>query len=131
MTKKSGIVSERQLIHLLWDHNFAALRVPASGAGSKFFPKPDIIAGNGQKFYAFEVKTTNSEKIYLRDDEIQELIDFSEKFGCEPLIAVKFKKKSREWRFFKIVNLKRTNSGNYKIEFNEDFPKGIDIFSLI
>ncbi len=105
--------------------------MPASGAGGKNFPKPDIIAGNGHKFYAFEVKITNSEKIYLYDFEIQELIDFSEKFGCTPLVAVKFPKKSREWKFFKVSDLEKTIGGNYKIEYKTDFPKGTDFKSLL
>ncbi len=131
MTKKSGIAAERKLVNLFWEHDFGALRVPASGAGGKSYPKPDIIAGNGKIFYAFEVKTTNSEKIYLSDYEVQELLDFSEAFGCIPYIAVKFKKKSKEWRFFKIANVQKTYSGNYKIEFEADFQKGISFKTLI
>ena len=131
MTKKSGIAAERQLVNLFWAHDFAAIRVPASGAGSKSYPKPDIIAGNGVKYYAFELKTSTSEKIYLRDDEIQELSDFSEKFGCIPLVAVKFTKRSREWKFFLIDHLKKTTGGNYKIDFHEDFLAGLDFSSLL
>ncbi|NVM53092.1 MAG: Holliday junction resolvase [Candidatus Helarchaeota archaeon] len=132
MTKKSGIAAERKLVNLFWKHNFAAIRIPASGAGGKSYPKPDIIAGNGKKYYAFEVKTSNLEKIYLRDDEIQELVSFSEAFGCVPFVAIKFKKKSRDWKFFNISTLKKTTSGNnYKIEYNEDFSKGIDLSSLV
>ncbi|NVM28103.1 MAG: Holliday junction resolvase [Candidatus Helarchaeota archaeon] len=131
MTKKSGIAAERKLVNLFWEHDFAAIRIPASGAGSKNFPKPDIIAGNGQKYYAFEVKTTNLDKIYLREDEIQELVSFSESFGCIPYVAVKFNKKSREWRFFQVLVLKKTRSGNYKIDYNEDFGNGLDFPSLL
>jgi Holliday junction resolvase len=130
MTRK-GINAERQLVNLLWKHNFAAIRVPASGAGSKAFPKPDIIAGNGKKYYAFEVKTSIFDKIYVPDNEIQDLISFSEKFGCTPFIAIRFLKNSREWRFFSILNLQKTLTGNYKINFNEDFTNGLDFDSLL
>ncbi len=131
MTKKSGIAAERKLVNLFWEHDFAAIRIPASGAGGKKFPKPDIIAGNGQNYYAFEVKISDLDKIYLWNDEIQELISFSKHFGCIPYVAVKFKKKSRDWIFFRISDLRQTASGNYKIEFDIDFPKGIDFSSLI
>ena len=131
MTKKSGIAAERKLVNLFWENDFAAIRIPASGAGAKSFPKPDIIAGNGEKYYAFEVKTSDLEKIYLRDDEIEELVSFSKAFGALPLVAVKFKKKSREWKFFKISDLKRTHSGNYKVEFDEDFSKGMPFSSIL
>ena len=131
MTKKSGIAAERKLVNLLWEHNLAAIRIPASGAGSKSVPKPDIIAGNGQKYYAFEVKTSDSEKIYLREDEIDELVSFSGAFGCTPLVAVKFRKKSRVWKFFKISDLKRTSSGNYKVDYDEDFSRGMELSALI
>jgi Holliday junction resolvase len=131
MAKKYGITAERSLVNLFWQHNFAALRVPASGAGGKSFPKPDLIAGKPGKYYAFEVKTSNSEIIYLSDDEIQQLVSFSERFGCIPLIAVKFKKKSREWKFFKVPSLKKTSGGNYKLAYDEDFTNGLDFFSLL
>ena len=130
MTRK-GIAAERQLVNKFWQNDFAAIRVPASGAGSKSVPKPDIIVGNGQKYYAFEVKTTNSERIYLREDEIDELVSFSDTFGSEPLVAVRFKKETREWLFFEIHHLRRTTSGNYIIDYAEDFSKGLDFNSLL
>jgi Holliday junction resolvase len=118
-------------VNLFWKHDFAAIRVPASGAGAKSFPKPDIIAGNGINYYAFEVKTSTLDKIYVPDSEIQDLISFSEKFGCTPFIAIKFLHNSREWRFFNIANLQKTIGGNYKIDFNEDYAKGLDFDSLL
>ncbi|HUY00744.1 MAG TPA: Holliday junction resolvase Hjc [Candidatus Deferrimicrobium sp.] len=132
MTKKYGIAAERQLVNLFWEHNFAAIRIPASGAGGKNYPKPDLIAGNGQKYYAFELKTsTSAERIYLHNSEVQELSSFSERFGCIPYIAVKFPQKSREWKFYKIPDLPKTSSGNYKIDFTEDFSNGIEFSQLL
>jgi len=130
MTRK-GINAERQLVNLFWQHDFAAIRIPASGAGAKNYPKPDIIAGNGKKYYAFEVKTTTSEKIYVPDNEIKDLISFAHKFGSTPYLAVKFTKKSREWRFFNLSDLQQTIGGNYKIDFNEDFSKGLNFDSML
>jgi len=130
MTRK-GIAAERQLVNKFWQSNYAAIRVPASGAGSKSVPKPDIVVGNGQKYYAFEVKTTKLEKLYLREDEIDELVSFSDAFGSEPLVAVRFKTKTREWLFFEIHHLRRTTSGNYIIDYEEDFSKGLDFNSLL
>lgn len=130
MTRK-GISAERQLVKLFWENDFAALRVPASGAGAKSYPKPDVVVGNGQKYYAFEVKTSNSEKIYLRNDEIDDLISFSKTFGCDPYVAVRFKTKSRDWRFFPIHAIRRTFSDNYVIDYDKDFIKGKQIIQLL
>lgn len=130
MTRK-GTNWERALVNLFWQHDFAAIRIPASGAGSKNFPKPDVIAGNGEKYYAFEVKTTTSDKIYVPDNEIKDLISFAQKFGCTPYLAVKFTKMSREWRFYHIDNLQQTTGGNFKIDFNEDFSKGITFSAIV
>jgi len=130
MTRK-GINAERQLVNLFWQHDFAAIRIPASGAGFKNYPKPDIVAGNGKKYYAFEVKTTTSDKIYVPSDEIKDLISFAQKFGCTPYLAVKFTKMSREWHFYNISDLQQTIGGNYKIDFNEDLSKGLNFSSII
>ena len=62
---KKGSAEERELVHKLWDRNFAAMRAPASGGATKI-PLPDVIAGNGKIYLAIEVKTTKKIKSILK-----------------------------------------------------------------
>jgi len=124
-----GVRFERQLLHKLWDNGFAAIRSPASGAIS--YPVPDIIAGNGKRFLAIEVKMRKSLPLYLKRQEIKELVMFSTLFGAEPFVAIKILKS--DWRFVSVSKLKETNKGykvdeevyNLSIDFNELIGKSI------
>ena len=44
---KTGSKEERDLVNMLWDVGFAAMRAPASGGATKR-PLPDVLAGNGE-----------------------------------------------------------------------------------
>ena len=48
---KKGSAEERDLVHKLWERDFAAMRAPASGGATKK-PLPDVIAGNGNIYLA-------------------------------------------------------------------------------
>ena len=87
---KKGSAEERDLVHKLWERDFAAMRAPASGGATKK-PLPDVVAGNGKLYLAIEVKTTTKDKIYIDFPQIDALCEFSEKFGAKPYIGVKFK----------------------------------------
>ena len=93
--KSKGINAERELIHKFWSEGVAAIRV--AGSGSSKYPSPDILAGNRLSKLAIEVKTTKENKRYLTKAEVADLKKFSELFGAEPWIAVKFK--GVEWLF--------------------------------
>ena len=102
--KKKGIAAERELYHLLWDREYAVVRV----AGSGCMPEPscDLLAGNGEKAFAIEVKTSRDKKKYLTKKQITEFIAFSKKFGLQPLLAFKFMR--TEWLFVKPEHLEDT-----------------------
>ena len=125
-----GIRFERQLIHKLWDSGFAAIRSPASG-GAISYPMPDIIAGNGRRFIAIEVKMRKSLPLYLTQQEIKDLVMFSNLFGAEPFIGIKIPRS--DWRFVRISQLKETKKGykvddevyNLSLDFNELIGKSI------
>ena len=59
---KKGSAEERDLVHKLWERDFAAMRAPASGGATKK-PLPDVVAGNGKLYLAIEVKTTTQDEI--------------------------------------------------------------------
>ena len=112
---KKGSAEERDLVHKLWERDFAAMRAPASGGATKK-PLPDVVAGNGKLYLAIEVKTTTKDKIY---------IDFPEKFGAKPYIGVKFK--YTKWLFLEPEKTPRTKSDNYKIEKDFALEKALEI----
>lgn len=86
---KKGRRAERFIVEKLWDLNYAAIRVPGSGRSYRR-PHPDVVAGNGTRYLAFQVKSTKESQKYLTKDEIKDLHEFCSIFGSEPVIAVKF-----------------------------------------
>lgn len=121
---KKGSNEERDLVHKLWDRNFAAMRAPASGGATKR-PLPDVLAGNGKIYLAIEVKTTVKDKIYVDFPQIDELKEFSRIFGAVPYLGVKFK--YTQWYFLKPENIQRTKNNNYKVEKDYAIEKGLEI----
>ena len=121
---KKGSAEERDLVHKLWERNFAAMRAPASGGATKR-PLPDVLAGNGKIYLAIEVKTTTKDKVYIDATQIDDLCNFSKIFGATPYIGVRFK--YTKWLFLKPENTPRTRNGNYKVEKNQALEKGLEI----
>src|SRR3989344_4913219 len=102
MSRKSkGINAERELIHKFWQQGWAATRV--AGSGSSRYPSPDIIAGRGDKKIAIECKSSKEKYKYITKEELIQLKAFSEIFGAEPWIAVRFN--NTPWYFIKTENL--------------------------
>jgi Holliday junction resolvase len=125
---KKGSKEERDLVHLLWEKGFAAMRAPASGGATKK-PLPDVLAGNSKKYLAIEVKTTSKDLIYVDSSQIDGLFAFSEIFGAEPYLGVKFKQTS--WIFLKPDSIAKTKSQNYKIEKKSVIEIGLDIDEIL
>jgi holliday junction resolvase Hjr len=123
-TKAKGSNAERELIHMLWKANFAAFR--AAGSGSNKYPCPDIIAGNNLRKLAIEVKISGNEYQHLTKEQMEDLKQFSETFGAEPWIAVKFK----EWYFLTLEDIKETES-NFSISLETAQRKGLSFNDLI
>ena len=130
MTK--GIPDERSLVKLLWKSGFAVLRSPASGASTKM-PRPDIIAGNSQKKvqFAIEVKTTHQETLYIPQESINQLVEFAQRFGCQPIVALRFKSSLKSWIFLQPEQLMKTPASNYKITLYKAQGIGMDFKTLI
>ncbi|HIH62573.1 MAG TPA: Holliday junction resolvase [Methanobacteriales archaeon] len=125
---RKGYKEEIDLVKILWDNNFAAIRAPASGGATKK-PLPDVIAGNGNRYLAIEVKTTSKDKIYIDSEKVKGLHKFSRIFGAEPYIGVKFKYK--KWFFLPLDDLEITPQKNYKIDLKLALRKGLDIYEVI
>lgn len=125
---RKGSAEERNLVHKLWDKNFAAMRAPASGGATKR-PLPDVLAGNGKVYLAIEVKTTTKEKIYIDSPQIDALCEFSDIFGADPYLGIKFK--YTKWLFLPPEIIDRTRSNNYRIEKDIALEKGLELDEII
>ncbi len=123
-----GYKKELELVHMLWDAGFAVVRTPASGSVSKK-PLPDMIAGNGRKYIAVEAKATKSDYIYLDEDEVKNLKEFSRIFGAEPLIGARFD--HMKWAFFNPDSLSQTQRGAYKINRKLAEEKGLRFEDIV
>lgn len=87
MSRKSrGCDYERKLVHLLQSVGFSAVRV--AGSGCMRYPSPDILASNGVRLIAFEVKSSKKSCVYVSPDCVVDLLSFACSFGAEPFFAV-------------------------------------------
>ncbi|MDI6644674.1 MAG: Holliday junction resolvase Hjc [Methanobacteriaceae archaeon] len=125
---KKGSKEERDLVKMLWDSNFAAMRAPASGGATKK-PLPDVLAGNGKIYLAIEVKSTSRDKIYIDSQKINGLCEFSDIFGARPYIGIKFRYK--KWLFLSPEDLEVTRNDNYRLDMDLAFKKGLELDELI
>ena len=127
-----GISDERSLVKLLWNKGFAVMRAPASGSSTKM-PRPDIVAGKSAKNlqFAIEVKTTHEEVLYIARESISQLAEFAERFGCQPIVALRFKNRVKSWIFVHPQQLMVTPALNYKITYLEAQRVGMDFKTLI
>jgi Holliday junction resolvase len=57
---------------------------------------------------AIECKATKSNSVYIPKDEVQALVKFSQMFGAEPWVAVRFARK--EWLFITTEDLHETDT---------------------
>ena len=121
---KKGSNEERDLVHKLWDKGFAAMRAPASGGATKK-PLPDVLAGNNGIYLAIEVKTTTKDRIYINSSKIDALYEFSDIFGANPYLGIKFK--HTKWLFLDPKKIERTRSNNYRIEKDLAIQNGLDL----
>ncbi len=110
-----GVRGERELINLLWDHGYAALRAPASGAASRT-PRPDVLAGNSklERHLAFELKVTHKKSLYVSKAQIEGLVEFARRFGCKAYLGVKFTARRQPWIFIPVGRLESV-SKSFKV----------------
>lgn len=125
MSRKSkGIDAERELVHLFNENLWGAIRV--AGSGSSRFPSPDILAGNKVRRLAIECKTSKKPVKYLTKEEIGQLMVFSDMFGAEAWVAVRF----REWYFLSVGDITKTEK-SYVITLEEARQKGLLFEELV
>ena len=125
--KKKGTRAERELLHLFWENNWAAMR--AAGSGSTSRPSPDIIASKNNNTLAIECKSIKNSRHHFNKDEINQLTFFSELFGAKPIIGMRFDNEG--WYFLEIENIPMNKNGNYSISLELSKTIGLSFETLI
>lgn len=96
--KNRGYQAERDLVKMLREMGFSAVRIPVSAPSSE--PLPDIFATKGEYILAFEVKTARSGRIYFYSEQVSKLFDFLNMFKMYPKkVAVIAAKYPYKWIF--------------------------------
>jgi len=112
-TNEKGARRERQLTNLLDEAGFGVMRAPASGSATTR-ELPDVLAGDGDAFYAIEAKSSSGDPVYIGQHEIEGLEFFADSFGADALIAARFDRE--DWAFFEPQHLHRTPKENYRVK---------------
>jgi len=113
-SNRKGDRRERELVNALDEAGFAVMRAPASGSATAR-ELPDVLAGNGEVFYAIEAKSSAGDPIYLDNEEVYALVSiFAKNFGATPRIAVRFDRE--DWYFFHPDDVHQTDGGNYRVK---------------
>lgn len=128
MSNSKGDRRERELVNLLDEAGFAVMRAPASGSATDR-ELPDVLAGNGDVFYAVEAKSSAGDPIYLSGEEVEALVYFAENFGAKPKIGVRFDRE--DWYFFAPDDLYQTDGGNYRVKKETALADGTDFTSFV
>ena len=113
MSNAKGDRRERELVNRLDETGFAVMRAPASGSATER-ELPDVLAGDGDAFYAIEAKSSSGDPIYLTGEEVEALVYFSQNFGAKPKIGVRFDRE--DWYFFHPADVYQTDGGNYRVK---------------
>ncbi|WP_276299288.1 Holliday junction resolvase Hjc [Halorussus lipolyticus] len=113
MSNAKGDRRERELVNRLDEDGFAVMRAPASGSATER-ELPDVLAGDGDVFYAIEAKSSSGDPIYLTGEEVEALVYFSQNFGAKPKIGVRFDRE--DWYFFHPADVHQTDGGNYRVK---------------
>ena len=124
--KGKGSAAERDLVHKFWKAGWAAHRI--AGSGSNHYPSPDLLAGNGYRRIAIECKAVGSANKNLTKKEVDELVEFAQKFGAEAWIGVRFN--HQEWLFLPVDDLRKAEK-SYGVSLTLAQKKGLTFAELI
>ena len=125
---RKGDRRERELVNALDESGFAVMRAPASGSATER-ELPDVLAGDGETFYAIEAKSSAGDPIYLSGEEVESLLFFARNFGAKARIAVRFDRE--DWYFFHPGELYTTDAGSYRVKKETALAEGIDFSEFV
>ncbi|MCD4666618.1 Holliday junction resolvase [archaeon] len=127
MSKRKGTRYERELFHMFYKKGFMPVR--AAGSGSTPIPNPDLIVGGNKKYLAIECKALKGNSKYFKENEIELLEEFSNRFGAEAIVAVRFD--NRGWFFLKINKLGKSKKGTYFVSYDLAVKNGLKFEDII
>ncbi|MEM2188807.1 MAG: Holliday junction resolvase Hjc [Thermofilaceae archaeon] len=103
--KRRGYQAERDLVRMLRERGYKAVRVPVSAPSGE--PLPDLFAVKGDRLLAFEVKSPRSGRAYFYREQIAKLHEFLGMFDLYPfreaVLAAKF---PYRWVFKRVEGLR-------------------------
>ncbi|MCX6750329.1 MAG: Holliday junction resolvase Hjc [Candidatus Pacearchaeota archaeon] len=117
--KEKGANDEREFYGLFIDNCFRAVRV--AGSGMMENTSCDLIAGKQGKKYCIECKASKNTSKYITKTQIEDFLVFSEVFGLEPVIAVRF---NREGWFFLNPRQLKDSGKNWVVSLKMAKEKG-------
>jgi Holliday junction resolvase len=118
-TYKKGYRAEKELIKLLSSLEYAVLRTPKSGKDTI-----DLIACKRGQIFVFECKFWKS-RVRINEKQLKSLIDFSEKAGAIPVIAIK--EENEGWKFLRAEDVKE-NEGNISDDLIKEKSFSVEFF---
>jgi Holliday junction resolvase len=132
MSYEKGARRERELIELLERERFVVVRSAGSGKGGKKVDgeereQPDLLAGNGDVFFAIESKAEGSDTLYISKEEVSDLEYFAKQFGAKARVAVRFDYK--DFYFFKREEMHETEK-SYRMK-KENIDKGEKVSDIV
>lgn len=84
MIHMDGDNQERELVAMLEEDGWPAIRFAASGGGTDR-PLPDILIRADNSLVAGEMKSTNSDHAYIDSEKLDDLYEFCEKWKAIPV----------------------------------------------
>jgi holliday junction resolvase Hjr len=127
MSKKKGSRLELELFHLFHKSDWQPIKV--AGSGSTPIEAADLVCGKDGRVLAIECKGGKKAR-YIKKKQIEELLEFSRKFGAEPWLGARFN--NTEWLFLNIEDLKVSKTGaNFVVDLKLAKEKGIRFEDLI
>ncbi|MBS3134544.1 Holliday junction resolvase [Candidatus Woesearchaeota archaeon] len=127
MSKSKGSRVERELVHMFFDQSHIAVRI--AGSGSTPLLASDVLAGVNGRVLAIECKS-GKDKRYITKEQINELKEFSKKFGAESWLGVRFDREG--WYFLSLEDLDKSSTGNnFVVDVDLAKRKGLNFGELI
>ena len=112
--KKRGYDAERELVHMLRDEGYSAIRIPVSAPSKE--PLPDVFAIKDDSILSIEVKS-QVRYAYYKSHQVVKLFEFLEMHKIYPrkyaVLAAKFKYKG--WWF----NVAEKSDRDYMIKIDQ------------
>ena len=118
--KAKGSKAERELYQMFISNFYRAVRV--AGSGTMENADCDLIAGKKGRKYAIEVKSSKKPVKYISKEQIENFMIFSDIFGLEPVIALRFNREG--WIFMHPKHLKDSGK-NWVITLEEAKKNGM------